>query len=214
MKPDRRWGIPLFVTLGALFIYFTFPLLVQGMNSLIKFIIGGIFILLALPQMLWWGVGVTILIFWGLRVLMNLEISRLSKSGKREGQPYDYDYHGRFRVIRQRLLGASSRRYSQDEVRNILRSLAIELIALKLDISEEEARQRFRQGDWTEDRALEAYFLPEPHRGKEKQGLWRRFKRTKSPAFLEETQEALDRLKSYRNFSEGRKRFDLANHNN
>jgi hypothetical protein len=164
--------------------------------------------------MLWWGVGVTILVFWGLRVFMNLEISTLSKSRKREGQPYDHDYHGRFRVIRQRLLGASSRRYSRDEVRNILRSLAIDLITLKLDISEEEARQRFRQGGWTEDRALRAYFFAEPDRGKEKQGLWRRFKRTKYPAFLEETQEALDRLKSYNNFSDGRKRFDLANHNN
>ena len=212
MRLNRSWEILLVVTLGALFIYFAFTLLVRGMEFLLTFILGGIFILLALPQMLWWGAGMTILIFWGLQVLINLGIGRLPSSHKKEGQSYDHDFHGRFRAIQQRLLRASSRRYYQDEVKNILRSLAIDLISLKLDISEQEAKERFRQGDWTQDQALKDYFFEEPAWEKEREGLWRRFKRAKAPAFLEKTQKALDRLKSYGNFSDGGKRFDLANH--
>lgn len=212
MRLDRRWEMTLSVIFGALFIYLAFPLLVRGTEFLLMFIEGGIFILLVLPQMLWWGVGMTVLIFWGLQVLINLGISGLRDSRKKEGNSYDHDYHGHFRAIQQRLLQASSGRYYQDEVKNILRSLAIDLITLKLDIPEEEARKRFQQGDWTEDQALKAYLSQELFRGKEGQGLWRRFKRKKSQAFLEETQEALDRLKSYSNFSDGGKRFDLAIH--
>ena len=213
MRLDFRWKIPLSMTMGALFIYLAFPLLVRGTEFLFMLILGGIFILLALPQMLWWGVGLTVLISWGLGVLINLGISGLRDSRKKEGQPYDHAYHGRFSFIQQRLLGAASgSRYYQDEVKNILRSQAIDLITLKLDISKEEARQRFQQGDWTEDQVLKAYLSQELFRGKEGQGLWRRFKRKKSQAFLEKTQKALDRLKSYNNFSDEGKRFDLTNH--
>jgi len=212
MRLDRRWLIPLTLILAAFFLYLFFPLLIEGTNSLLAILVLGGTIILALPQMVWWGVGVTILIFWGLRVLTNLGVSRLSWSRKKGRQPYDHP-HGSLRAIQHRLWAASSGRYFQDEGRDILRSLAIDLIALKLDISEEEARKRFLQGDWTEDQALKDYFSQEPTWGRERQGLWRRFKRTKSPAFPEETQKALDRLKSHRNFSKGGEIFDLANHN-
>jgi hypothetical protein len=141
-------------------------------------------------------------------------MSRLSKPRKKKRQPYDHDYHGRFREIQQSLSRARSGRYSQGEVRNIFRSLAIDLIALKLDIPEEEARQRFHRGDWTEDRALKAYFSEDLTQEEEGQGLWRQFRRVKAPAFLEETQETLERLKSYSNFSNGGEKFDLVNPNN
>ena len=211
MRLDRWWGIPLSVTLGAIFICFAFPLLVQGMDSLLGFIRGGIFVLLALPQVLWWGIGVTILSIWGLLILVNLGINKLSSSNEPSTLLFS---HGRFRTIHRSLSQAGLGSHYQDEVRNILRSLAIDLITLKLDISEEEARQRLQQGDWTEDQALKAYFSQERSREEEERGFWRRFKRKKSPAFLEETQETLDRLRSYNNFSDGGKRFDLANPNN
>jgi len=200
MKHDPRWKIPLSATLGALVIYSVFPLLVQGMDSLLRFILGGIFILSALPQMLWWAAGVTVLTFWGLRILINLVTRKSPEPYEKGGQAEDQNYRGRLRVIYQRLLGASSGRYYQEEARNILRSLAVDWIALKLDISEEEARERFLQGNWTEDRTLKAYFFEDPPWGREKQGFWRRFRRFKrkeNRTFLEETEKALDRLKSY-----------------
>lgn len=210
MRLDRWWGILLSVTLGAIFIYFAFPLLVQGMDSLLGFMRGGIFVLLALPQVLWWGIGVAILSIWGLLILVNLGINKLSSANEPSTLPSS---QGRFRAIHRSLSQAGLGSHYQDEVRNILRFLAIDLITLKLDISEEEARQRVQQGDWTEDQALKAYFSQERTREEKGQGFWRRFKRKKSPAFLEETQETLDRLRSYSNFSDGGKSFDLANPN-
>ncbi len=189
--------------LAALFIYLTLPLLVRGTEFLLMFIFGGMLILLDLPQMLWWAVGVTFLIFWGLRVLFSLGMGGLRNSRKRKGQAHGHDYHGRFRAIQQSLLWASHGRYSQGEMRETFRSLAIDLISLKLDIPEEEAIKRFHRGDWIEDGALKAFFSEGLTQEEERHGLWRRLKRKKSPVFLEETQEALNRLKSYSHFSEG-----------
>jgi hypothetical protein len=197
MKPDRRWLLPLSLILVAFFLYFAFPLLVEGVRSLLVILILGGTILRALPQILCWLVGGAFLVFWGLGVIVHLASRELA--GKKEARVHS-PVSGRLRAIHRTLSRGGSGWYFQDEVRNLLRSRAVDLIALKLDISEDEAQQRFQNGDWTEDPLLKEYFSEEKNRGKEKQGLWPRLKKSGPPDFLEKARTALGRLETYGNF--------------
>jgi hypothetical protein len=205
MKTDRRWLILLTLILAASFLYFSFPLVVEGVHSLIAILILGGAILWALPQILWWILGAAFLVLWGLGVIVHLAGRELA--GKKKTKA-DRPFSGRLRGIHRTLLRGASGRYFQDEVRNLLRARAVDLIALKLDISEEEAQKRFQEGDWTEDPLLQMYFSEEKSWGKEKRSPWPWFKISRPPAFLEKARTALERLEIYGNFPHRKGKYD------
>jgi len=205
MKTDRRWLLPLTLIPAASFLYFSFPLLVEGIHSLLAILILGGTILRALPQILWWFVGGAFLVVWALGVIVHL--AGREPAGKKEGKS-DFPFSGRLRAIHRTLFRGGSGRYFQDEVRNLLRARAVDLIALKLDISEEEAQKRFQKGDWTEDPLLQMYFSEEKNWGKEKRSLWSRLKKSKSPDFLEKARTVLERLETYGNFPHRKGKYD------
>ncbi len=201
MKPDRRWLLPLILILAAGFLYLTFPLWFEGVRSFLVILILGGTILQALPQVVWWIVGLAILVFWGLGMIVRLAGRELAGKKESKGNP---PFSGSLRAIYRTLSRGGAGWYFQDEVRNLLRSLAVDLISLKLAISEEEARQKFQKGDWTEDLLLKTYFSEERNWEKERQGLWRRFRNPDPFHFLETARTTLARLKDYGNDS-GRK---------
>jgi hypothetical protein len=205
MKTNRRWLLPLTLILAGSFLYFSFPLLVEGIHSLLAILILGGTILRAMPQILWWVVGGAFLVFWGFGVIVRLASRELA--GKEKGK-VDFTFSGRLRAIHRILFRGGSGRYFQDEVRNLLRARAVDLIALKLDISEEEAQKRFQEGDWTEDPLLQMYFSEEKSWGKEKRSPWPWFKISRPPAFLEKARTALERLEIYGNFPHRKGKYD------
>lgn len=205
MKLDRRWLILLTLILAASFLYFSFPLVVEGIHSLLAILILGGAILWALPQILWWILGAAFLVLWGLGVIVHLAGRELA--GKKKGK-VDFNFSGRLRAIHRTLFRGGSGRYFQDEVRNLLRARAVDLIALKLDISEEEAQKRFQEGDWTEDPLLQMYFSGEKSWGKENRGKWPWLQKSKNPAFLEKARTSLERLEIYGNFPDRKGKHD------
>jgi hypothetical protein len=207
MRLNRQREILLVVAFGALFIYLAFPLLVRGMEFLLLFILGGIFLLLALPQMLWWGIGMAILGLWGLRLLVELGIDKLVRPREPSSPPPS---QGRLGAIHRSLLQAGSGGYYWDIVKNTLRSLAFDLIALRFDLSEKEAIDKFHRRDWTEDQDLLGYFFEESAPGPERKGLAARFKKSTSMPYLKKIQRTLDRMESY---DGGRNGSELANSN-
>jgi hypothetical protein len=201
MKSDRRWLLALILVLAASSLYFSFPLLVEGVRSFLVILVLGGTILWALPQVLWWIVGLAFLVFWGLGIIV-LSAGR-ELAGKKESRENSL-FSGRLRAIHRTLSRGGAGWYFQDEVRNLLRSLAVDLISLKLAIPEEEARQRFQKEDWTEDLLLKTYFSGERTWEKERPGLWRRLRKPDPSDFLETARTTLERLKAYGNDS-GRK---------
>jgi hypothetical protein len=201
MKSDRRWFLLLMLILAAVLLYISFPLLVEGVGSFLVILVLGATILRALPQVVWWIMGLTFLVLWGLGIIVLLAGRELA--GKKESRG-NSPFSGRLRAIYRTLSRGGAGWYFQDEVRNLLRSLAVDLISLKLAIPEEEALQRFQKGDWTEDLLLKTYFSEERNWEKERQGLWRRFRKSDPSHFLETARTTLARLKDYGNDS-GRK---------
>jgi len=202
--------ILMILIVGGLLLYTAYPLLIYGMNLLLFIIVQGVSVLLALPQVLWWLLAVIIFIFLGLKLLLRLGKNIFSGSGI----PLTVlSFHGRLSALRQCICSARSAPYSQDEVRQLLRSLAIDLIALKLDISQEEARNRFSREDWTQDQTLKVYLYKE--RDFEARRLGQRllqwFRKSETPEFLRETKETIARLKYYRDFADGGEKNDITN---
>jgi len=205
MKTDRRWLILPTLILAASFLYFSFPLVVEGIHSLIAILILGGAILWALPQILWWILGTAFLVLWSLGVIVHLAGRELAGKMKTKS---DRPFSGRLRAIHRTLSRGGSGRYFQDEVRNLLRARAVDLIALKLDISEEEAQKRFHEGDWTEDPLMKTYFSEANNWGKENRGKWRWLQKSKNPDFLQNAQSALERLEIYGNFPHRKGKYD------
>lgn len=208
MKTDRRWLLPLILISAASFLYLSFPLLVEGIHSLLAILILGGTILRAMPQILWWVMGGAFLVFWGFGVIVRLASRELA--GKEKGK-VDFTFPGRLRAIHRTLFRGGSGRYFQEEVRNLLRARAVDLIALKLDISEEEAQKRFQKGDWTEDPLLQMYFSEEKNWPKEKRSPWPWFKKSRPPAFLEKARTSLERLETYGNSPHRKGKYDPPN---
>jgi uncharacterized membrane protein (DUF485 family) len=193
---DRRWRIAPFVVLAALFFYFSFPLLIQETHSFLAAIIYGGTMFRALPQALLWAMATLLLSIWGSRIIIRVgsEWRPRRKMNKVES------LGGRMEAIHNVFTRAESSKYSQDEVRNLLRSLVLNLIVLKLEISEAEARDRLIQGNWTEDSLLKTFFAKKPDLGEEKHSRWSWSKESSTPAFLDEVRNILDRLESYGDF--------------
>jgi hypothetical protein len=155
----------------------------------------GVNVILAMPQIVWWFIGVAIMIVWGLHLLLRLGKNALPSIP----DPLRLlRTHGRLSELKSCLYEANSETYSQDKVRQLLSSLAIDLISLRLDISEEEARNLYFRADWTEDEILKSYFYRERDTtAKTKRRLARWFKKPEPSSFLKETGEILSRLNHY-----------------
>jgi hypothetical protein len=208
MRTDR-WLMALILIVAGLVIYALYPLLIYGMELFLFVTVQGLSVLLALPQLLWWLAGAMFLTFWGLKLLLRLGTNFLWAPGRPLPAAA---FHGRLQALRHRLYAATSGPFSQDEIRQLLRLLTIDLIALNLDLSEEEARKRFFQGDWTSDHVLKAYLYKERHLVR--QGLGQRFmqwfRKLETPSFLQETGDILNHLETYRSFSDGEEQIDIA----
>lgn len=199
MRLNRRGLYLILVVLGGLLIYALSPL---WSLFLVTFRAGAILVL-AVPQIIWWFIGVMLMIVWGGHLLFRLGKSALPS--ERVPLPL-LRSSGRLNEIRRSLSEADAGMYSQDKVRQLLSSLAIDLISLRLDLSEEEARKVYFLGEWTEDEKIRAYFDKQRDTTvKGRRPLSRLFKKLEPTPFLRETGEVLDRLKYYsRSFDGGK----------
>jgi hypothetical protein len=193
MRRDRRWLFLLLLALAGGMFYALSPLL-----YLFAFIFRqGIHLIIALPQIVWWLIGGAILTFYGLHVFVRLQKSAFPKIPEPQFPPQS---QGRLAERRRSLYEANSGAYSRDEVRRFLSTLAIDLISLKLDISEEAARKLYLRGDWTEDEILKTYFYKEKDTTalKKRKRLLRWFKEPEPSPFLKDTSQIMNRLTHYR----------------
>jgi hypothetical protein len=190
MIHDRLWLFGIVLVVAGLLIYALSPLL----DLFLVVLREGMNLFLAMPQIVWWLIGITIMIVWGFHLL--------AQFGKRlfptrpQPQPVP-QFHGRMGKLRSSLCKARWETYSQDKVRQHLSSLAIDLISLRLDISEEEARKLYFRGDWTDDEIVKAYFYKERPHVKKRRLLPRWFKKSERPLFLKETSQVLNCLGHY-----------------
>jgi hypothetical protein len=191
MKFEGRWEMILFWMAVGGFILFTFPLWVYGLS-----ILGGIaWQMGALPQVLWWNLGLAILGGWGL-----IGLARRSKlrwpgfSKEKSSFPFS---SGPLRSLYQSFGQARGSAYGQEKIMNQLQSLAIDLLTLKRNLPEEEGRKIFRQGDWTDDPELLSFFQERPAFREKRPGILRRRIKSFEPDFLLKSQKVLDRLRSW-----------------
>lgn len=165
--------------------------LAQGTVAILDFIFLGARLLGNLPEVFWWTAGAAVLVICGLGTLRNLVVRMYSRSRKPtlpSSQP------GRLGDIHRHLSRVNTGEYARNEVRELLQVLAVDFIALKLDSSDLEAAELFREGGWTEDSALRSYFLSRKSFSEQGRRL-RRFLNKPDPApFLKETRNTLDRL--------------------
>ena len=200
MRPDRQWLFLFVVVLVGVLVYALSPLL----NVFLFFFRQGINLILAIPQLVWWLIGGAILTFWGLHLLVQLRKSALLP-GVPEPQPARQS-RGHLSELRKSLYEADSGSYSQDRVRQHLSTLAIDLISLRLDMSEEEARKLYFRADWTEDQIVKAYLYKEREMATKNRGrLPRWFKKSQPSVFLKETGQVLNRLDHYSHSPNGGK---------
>jgi len=206
MRRDRRWLFLLVLMLLGLLIYALSPLL----DLFLVVLREGVNVILAVPQLLWWLIGVAVLTISGLHLLLRLAESAFS--GQAKPLP-PLRSHGRLSEVRGSLHEALSEIYWQEKVRQLLSSLTIDLISLRLDIPEEEGRKRYFRADWTEDEILKSYFYRERDTtAKSRRRLAKWFTKSKPSSFLKETGEILNRLNYYSRSVNGGK-FGHANGN-
>lgn len=199
MRPDRHWLFLFVVVLIGVLVYLLSPLL----NVFLFLFHQGINLILAMPQFVWWLTGVAILTFCGLHLLIQLGKSALP--GIPGAQPVRQS-QGHLNELRKSLYETDSGTYAQDRVRQHLSNLAIDLISLRLDVSEGEARNRFFRADWTEDGFAKVYFYKEKETTvKNRSRLPRWLKKSKASLFLNETGQILDRLDHYSHSTSGGK---------
>lgn len=195
MKVDSRWYWMLILVFGGLVIYAAFPLLIHGIALFLTVTTG---LLLAIPLELWWIIGILVLTLMAIKVMLRLGRHLLGASKT----PISYSRpQGRLTDLHHTLLSASRGDYSKENVRQLLHSLAIDLIALERDISQDEARRSFIDRTWTRNEALKSYLYKEREFRPRRLG-WLRRSEKETPEFLKETKEALDELEHYRRFGD------------
>ncbi len=199
MRPEQHWLLLFVLVLVGVLIYVLSPLL----NVFLFFFRQGINLTLAVPQIVLWLTGGVILTVWGLHLLVQLKKSALpgipEPQSTRQSQ-------GHLSELRKSLYEADSGTYSQDRVRQHLSTLAIDLISLRLDVSEEEARKHYFRADWTEDEIVKAYFNKEKDTtAKNRRRLPRWLKKSEGSLFLKEISQVLNRLDHYKHSPNGGK---------
>jgi hypothetical protein len=192
MRPDRHWLFLFVVVLVGVLIVLIYVL--SRPNMFLFFLRQGINLVLATPQFVWWLTGGAILSFWGLYLLLQLRKGALPETpDPRPGR----QSQGHLNELRKSLYETDLGTYSQDRVRQNLSTLAIDLIFLKLDISEEEARNLYFRADWTQDEIVKAYFYKQRATIKRRRLLSKWFKKSERTLFLKETSQVLNRLSHY-----------------
>jgi len=194
MRLDRKFfsvfmAIPGFLAIGLLSL-----LLAEGMVAMWGLIVIGMRLLVDLPQWYWWAAGIAALSIYGLGISGNL-LSMMWPRAKES--PSALVAPGRLGTIYGSLSRKNHGEYYRRELRDLLGSLAVDVIALKRDIPESDALRVFREGSWTDDQGLRSYLLPGESSREQSRDMWRRFRKRKPAPFLEETQDALERLSSY-----------------
>jgi len=191
MRPDRRWLFLFMVILFGLLLYAISPILDLFLIVLRQ----GVSLILAMPQLAWWLIGGAILAIWGLHLLVQLGKNAFPGPPEPLSAPRS---HGPLSELRGSLYEARSETYSQDKVRQLLSSLAIDLISLRFDIAEEEARRLYFRADWTEDEIVKTYLSKKRDTtAKSRRPLPKWFKKSEPSLFLKETGHILNRLDHY-----------------
>lgn len=192
MRLDRHWLFLFLMVLMGVLIFVLSPLL----NLFLFFIRQGINLILAIPQLVWWLTGGAILSFWGLHLLAQLRKNMFPKVPRPKPSRL---FQGRLSELRKSLYEADLGTYFQDKVRKRLSTLAMDLISLRLDVSEEEARKYYFNGDWTEDEIVKTYFNKEKDIPVKNRGRLRRWIKKSQPSlFIIETGQVLNRLDHYK----------------
>lgn len=180
--------------LGFLAIGLLSLLLAEGMVAMGRLIMLGMRLLGDLPQWFWWAAGIAALSICGLGISGNL-LSMMWLRAKES--PSALVAPGRLGTIHRSLSRKGYGEYRRRELRDLVGSLAVDLITLKRDIPESDALRIFREGDWTDDPGLGSYLFPRESSREQSPGRRRWFRKSKPASFLEETHDALERLIAY-----------------
>lgn len=200
MRPDRQW-IFLFILflIGMLLIYSLSPF----WGLFLFFFQQGINLILAMPQIVLWLIGGTVLAYWAFHLFLKLAKSMFPGIPKPQSVQR---IQGNLGELRRSIHEVDPGTYSQGRIRQLLSSLAIDLISIRLDISEEESRKIFFAAEWTEDDILKSYFYDKKSTtSKNKWSFPRFFKKFESSSLLDETGQVLDRLNYYGDLENGGK---------
>lgn len=203
MRIDPSRLKALLLSLGIGVVLMAYPLLGDRMDGLFAMPALWIRIVLALPQILWWIIAGLILSFWGLAIWGRWgEHTGPVQKKPAPGGPF----YGDIRRLRDILAQAGSGKYFQDQVRQRLRTLAVNLISLRQGTPEEKALEQFREGEWTHDEVLRGYWnlREELHPRRRINHLRHWFKPPPPRLFLQETEDVLNRLQSYISSIDGR----------
>jgi hypothetical protein len=202
MKVDRSRRLMLLSLTGG-FALAVLAVLVAGHKDALLSLTRRVWRIPELPNAVWWFTGTAVLSLWGTGLVLRLLKALLSK--RRNSSPVA-PFQGRVASLHSELCNGLLQGYSRDKVRDALRSVAVGLCALMGDGSDEEARRRVLRGDWPRDPVLAPYLEAEfPPRGESRR--WQRlrsfFGGSRSPLFIQETEEAVRRLEIYGGFAHG-----------
>jgi hypothetical protein len=205
---QRLFIIGALLTAGLL-IYAAYPFLVYGFKAAFLLLFAAVSALLALPRLLWWLSGVLLLCFLISKLLLQWGRTLFRRSSKiRPMRLFPGRLNDVYEWLEQANTGGA---YSRDRVSELCGALAVDFIALKLDLSQEDARKLFWTGDWTRDENLKTYFFE-----KQKPGtstilgrLQQRFGKSRVPGFLKETRIIINHLELDRNETNAETKNDL-----
>lgn len=195
MRPHPRFGSRLLWAGAAAAIAGLALFSFHGLGaSLVQAIAAGWESVEGLSQALWWLLGGLIPALWALKLLATLARRALNP---RKAAAQEKARPGRMRQIQGLLERGPQSRYAQEETSALLRTLAIDLIALRRDVTEEEARQILLSDGADEEAVLRPLLADAPfatHGGPTDAG---RDAPATPEAFLEGVERKLDALTAY-----------------
>ena len=152
-----------------------------------------------LPKMLWWILSGAVLVIWALRAL-----AQLARQGLAAGKTSKVEqaHGGRLREVQRLFDRAESSLYCLEETQGLLRSLAIDLIALRWDVSDETARQRLIHGEQDEDSLLRALFVEASDRRSERPPDLPKRNQANLSIILDDIEKKLTVLNAYGDFTQ------------
>jgi hypothetical protein len=198
MKRSGRWVLRLVLILWTLLFCLALSHVIETVHSVQAMLTALWVILDSLPQMLWWILGGAVLAIWTLEALVQLARQGLTSAKRRK---VEQPPTGRLKEIQSIFDRTESSLYYWDETRALLRSLAIGLVALRQDISDEAAWQRLVRADRNEESSLRELFVEETDGRSERPAGGTMRNQSRSPILLDDIEKALDRLNTYGDFT-------------
>jgi hypothetical protein len=194
---------------AGLLIYAAYPFLVYGIKAAFLLLVAAVSALLALPRLLWWLSGALLLSFIYFKLLLQWRKTLFTRSSKtRPMNPIP----GRLNNVYEWLDQANPDGiYSQERIRELCSTLAVDFIALKQDLSQTEARKLFLTGDWTRNENLKTYFSEKRRPGTKTilDRLINRFGKSRAPEFLQETRTIINLLEQDRDETDAEPKANL-----